>query len=128
MLINEDNNENKPDNNKSLSDKNNQIFINEESSTSKVNINSDKKKLNSTFTNLGLKEKIKYNNSNNGSPYDNKSSSEKSNICRICYCDEIEMNSPLLNLSIHSETLILLFIDDSFHITKWNKNIDFVIN
>ena len=98
ILINEDNNENKHDINKSFSDKNNPIFINEESSTSKVNINSDKKKLNSTYTNLGLKEKINYNNSNNGPPYDNKSSSEKSNICRICYCDEIEMNSPLLNL------------------------------
>ena len=45
-----------------------------------------------------MKEKINFNNSNNGHPYNNKSSSEKSNICRICYCDELEMNSPLLNL------------------------------
>ena len=112
MLINEENNENKIDNNKNknLSERKSirylQDQINYEIQTSRVKYNSKKKFFsNKTYNyNVELKEKLSYqgsnhnNKGNNETKLENKSTSEKNNICRICYCDEEEVKSPLVNL------------------------------
>ena len=98
ILINEENNEKKKyNNNKYLSDKivrNYHEFINNDNLTSKIK--SDlKSDLNKTYNNnFELKEKSRYKNNN----VENISISEKNIICRICYCDEEEIKSPLVNL------------------------------
>ena len=97
------NDENKNDN-KYSSEKNvRQILDPDDSLTSKEKFDSDKKKLYKTDYNIELKEKFNFsqNNSNIGNyakQSENKSNSEKKNICRICYCDEVEVNSPLVNI------------------------------
>ena len=105
-LINEENNDNKNGNNnyryssdkmiKQISD-----LIKDESLTSKENKNQDKKKINNTY-NFEINEKLSFNNANNRENIEIskeiKSTSERNNICRICYCDEQEMSSPLINL------------------------------
>ena len=102
-LLNEESN-NKNENNKCPSDKivkQKPEIIEDENLTSKDNKNSDKKISNKT-DNLEKNEKLSSNNSNNKEDVNKqkeiKSNSEKNNICRICYCDESEMNSPLINL------------------------------
>ena len=104
IFNNGENNENINDN-KVLSDKivrNYHEFINDESATSKIqtsNLNNNKQS-NKTFDITKIKEKLNYNNTTNNDEtlIENKSNSEKKNICRICYCDEEEIKSPLVNL------------------------------
>ena len=100
---NGENNENINDN-KVLSDKivrNYHDFINDESATSKIQTtNLNNKQSNKTYDITKIKDKLNYNNTtiNDETFIDNKSNSEKKNICRICYCDEDEIKSPLVNL------------------------------
>ena len=99
ILLNEENEKNdkidKIDKNKRYS------AINEENLTSKVKIDYD---LNNTYLNktcsfIELKEKSSFKEINEKEKENNKkSNSEKENVCRICYCDEEELKSPLVNL------------------------------
>ena len=101
FLLNEENKKSKKYNNKYLSDKtlkNNQQHMNEEIMTSKIN-----KKLNNTYSSIKRNSKLSFNDSqsnkeNNSAHYESKSFSDKISICRICYSDEEEIKSPLLNL------------------------------
>ena len=66
--------------------------------TSKIN-----KKLNNTYSSIKRNSKLSFNDSqsnkeNNSAHYESKSFSDKISICRICYSDEEEIKSPLLNL------------------------------
>ena len=104
ILIKEENIENKNDN-KYSSEKNiRQQAEPDDNLTSKEKFDSDKKKLYKTDYNIELKEKFNFykkinsNRENIEKVSQNKSNSEKKNICRICYCDEVEVNSPLLNI------------------------------
>ena len=96
ILLNEENEKNdKIDKNKRYS------ALNEENLTSKVKIDYD---LNNTYLNktssfIELKEKSSFKEINEKEKENNKkSNSEKENLCRICYCDEEELKSPLVNL------------------------------
>jgi len=76
------------------------VNINKEYLTSRERIESNKIRINN---NDEINEKIDMisannNKENNIKVVDNKSSSEKHNFCRICYCDEEEVNSPLVNI------------------------------
>ena len=101
FLLNEETKKSKKYNNKYLSDKtlkNNQQHMNEEIMTSKIN-----KKLNNTYNSIKRNSKLSFNDSqnnkeNNSAHYESKSFSDKISICRICYSDEEEIKSPLLNL------------------------------
>ena len=93
ILLNEENE--KTDKNKRYS------ALNEENITSKVKIDyySNNINLNKTCSYIELKEKLSFNQMNeNNNEYNKKSSSETNNLCRICYCDEKEVKSPLVNL------------------------------
>ena len=93
-------------NNKSLSDKNIKRFyenINEDNLTVKEKIDSNVKTLNRINNNQEINEKLDLissmnNKENDETLIDKKSCSEKNNICRVCFCDEEEVNSPLVNL------------------------------
>ena len=76
-------------------------LLNEENTTSKIKTNiPNNKQSNKTYNITKLKGKINYNNNTNNEEalLENNSNSEKKNICRICYCDEEEVKSPLVNL------------------------------
>ena len=106
--LNEEKNKNKNDNNnnKHLSDKtikHNQQHINDEIMISKIKFDSSNKKLNNTYNSIKIDIKLNCNDNHdnkekNSAKLENKSCSEKNNICRICYSDEEEVKSPLLNL------------------------------
>ena len=105
--LNEEKNKNKNDNNnKHLSDKtikHNQQHINDEIMTSKIKFDSSNKKLNNTYNSIKIDMKLNSNDNHdnkekNSAKLENKSCSEKNNFCRICYSDEEEVKSPLLNL------------------------------
>ena len=109
ILLNEENVENKIEKNEKNEkiDKNKRFSaLNDENLTSKVkkDIDYNNSNLNKTCSYIEMKEKLSLssneNNENNHNNNENinKSSSEKNNICRICYCDEEELKSPLVNL------------------------------